>query len=75
MVRGEEEACGNRGEKRTTETERYPLLPLPLHHLTLTLTLTLTHHPHHPLKMRVEWGRGKRRIWKQPGVYQSEERK
>jgi hypothetical protein len=73
MVRGEEEACGNRGEKRTTETERYPLLPLPLHHLTLTLTLT--HRPHHPLKVRVEWGRGKRRIWKHFGVYQSEERK
>ena len=61
-MRGEEEACGNRGEAGMRETERLPRGPLLLPHLTLTLTLTLFHHHHHPLKVRGEWGRGKIKV-------------
>ena len=65
-MRGEEEACGNRGETVIRETERFSPWPLLLHHLTLTLALTLTltliHHLHHPLKVRGEWGRGKIKV-------------
>jgi hypothetical protein len=62
---GEGEACGNRGETVTGETEQFLSPPGPLHltlTLDVTLTLTLIHHLHHPLKVRGEWGRGKIKV-------------